>query len=512
MSKLAAILALASAFFLAPLRAEDPIVVTFAVPDTGLITLGVFDKAGKLVRTLHRLAPEKDFRVDVNGYATRWDGKDDFGRRLPAGHYHLRGYLVGNIKVEGEDFLFNDWATDEAAPKLSRILDFSLLDNGDIALLARDSSQKPLVGRYSPERGFLWTKDLPLPATGSEPVGPLPEPVPAATSSPRPSPVAPDPLIATNDNTAIVLSIRGWDFFSLESGESSPSKALDGGTSPAALAARQDALFAASPARLTSYSLPKWAAENTPSPTFNALDADALRLIGAGEDGIHLRKEGSAFQKIPLAANITSIALGSGETFWVVCSEPGSSERIVAQASPAGEILRTLRPEPGSPQPDKIRASRTAEKFAILESLPGLQRLRSMERNAAGGWTIAWQRTMEDCSRFGFINDRAAADVGDKAQTKDLSFRLEENPLTLKREILALHPVFDKSGTRLVTADGLPLVEVSPRSDISRTAICRGNAPDSLRLLQGNGIVVEDFSITGLNRIMPIDAGGVDLP
>ena len=511
MKRIAAALAFASVLFLVPLRAEEPIDITFAVPDAGLITLGVFGKDGRLVRTLHRLATEKDFRVDINGYATRWDGKDDSGRKLPPGHYHLRGYLVANIKVEGEDFLFNDWIADDAGPKLSKILDFSLLENGNIAVLARDSSKKTLVARYSPDQGFLWAKDLPA-ATDS----PNPSLVPVEDAKLKGSSSPPDiePFLTTNDSAAVVFSSRSLNFFSLETGDSGPSKGLEGAEAPLALAARTEALFVASSTSLNSYSLPKWTMEtiqNSP-PGFKALAADSSRLIGANDEGLFLRKMDSSFQKLPLAAVITSVSLGAGDTFWFVGSEPGSSERIVAQASPAGEILRTLRPESGGPQPDKIRASRTAEKFATLESRPGLQRIRSLERGADGGWTIAWQRSIEDCSRFGFVDDRPVADVGEVKQPKDLTFRLEENPLTRKRETITLHAVFDKNGTRLVSADGLPLVEVSQRTDITRIVICRGNAPNKMRLLQGNGTVVEDFSIEGLNRIKSIDAGGVDLP
>ena len=507
-----ALLAIASAFFLQPLCAEELADITFAVPDAGLVTLGVFDKAGKLVRTLHSLAPEKDFRVDTNGYATRWDGRDDSGRRLPPGHYHLRGYLIGNVKVLGEDFHFNDWVTDEAAPNLYRILDFSLLENGDVVILAQDRSQKNFIGRYSSDRGFLWSKELA--SAGSTPTIIPPE----SNADPKPtaaiSPSTFDPLLATNDASAIVLSPRGWDFFSLENGETIQTQAFEGNVLPLALAARSVTIFAASSAGLITWSLPKWVAGNLqPSPpSFNALSADATRLIGAGPDGVWIQKDGSPFAKPPLAANVTSVSLGTGDTYWIVGSEPGSPTRVIAQSSPAGDILRTLRPEPGGPQPDKIRASRTAEKFAALESRPGLQRLRVMERNAEGGWTIAWQRAIEDCARFGFVNDRAVADVGDKIQSKELAFRLNENQLTGKREILPIRTVFDKSGSRLITADGLPLVEISPRTDISRIATCRGNASDSMRLLQGNGSVVEEFSITGLGHILPIDAGGFDLP
>ena len=480
--KCAVLVVLAAAFFPATLRAGDAAAITFAVPDAGLVTLGVFDKAGRLVRTLHRLAPEKDFRVEDNGYATKWDGKDDAGRRLPAGHYHIRGFLVGNVKVEGEDFHFNDWEADKSAPKFSRIMDFSLLENDDVVLLFRDES-KPLVGRYSSEHGFLWTKEL-----SATIEAPAPE-----TGAPA-NPAGFEPLLATNSSAAVVLTSGGWHVFSLENGEAGPAKTFDG-TPPKALAATPGAIFSASAAGLTTFPLPGLAAGavQPAPPVFKALDADSTRVIGAGDDGIRLQKNGAAFEKIPLAADVASVSLGAGDTFWIVGSESGSTDRIVAQSSPSGEILRTLRPEPGGPRPDIIRASRTAEKFATLESRPGLQRLRVMERGADGGWTILWQRTREDCPRFGFVNDRVAADAGVENQAGELSFRLEENPLTGKREILSLRAVFDKTGTRLVTTDGLPVVDVSPRADISRIAICRGKPADTMRLLQGNGSVVEEF-------------------
>ena len=117
------------------LRAGDEL--EFAVPDDGRVTLGVFDGSGKLVRLLHRLAKEEDFRAGDNGLITSWDGKNDAGQRVSPGHYHVRGYLVGDdVRVSGENFLFNDWAADPGFPVFSSIKDFSLLENGDVILLA----------------------------------------------------------------------------------------------------------------------------------------------------------------------------------------------------------------------------------------------------------------------------------------------------------------------------------------------------------------------------------------
>jgi hypothetical protein len=55
-------------------------------------------------------------------------------------------------------------------------------------------------------------------------------------------------------------------------------------------------------------------------------------------------------------------------------------------------------------------------------------------------------------------------------------------------------------------------VDISPRADVARVAISRGGKPDQIRFLQGDRSVVEEFSVGGLNHIIPIDAGDVDLP
>jgi hypothetical protein len=238
------------------------------------------------------------------------------------------------------------------------------------------------------------------------------------------------------------------------------------------------------------------------------MDADASTLIGASPDGVWVRQE--SFQPITLPTTVKSVSLGMPGTFWFVGEENGAP--FVGQASFAGEILRALRPAADDPKPEKIRASRTQEKFAVIESLPGLQRLRVMARAESGEWTIEWERTIRDSANFGFVNGKPAADAGSAAQEKNLRFRLKENPLTGKRDFLTVHAEFDGTGSRLVSPDGLPLVEISSRNDIRRSAIRRGDKPDTLRLLQGNSSFVEEFSIAGLDDILPLDAGGIDLP
>src|SRR6058998_179921 len=69
-------------------------------PLEGTISLGIYDKNGKLVRVLHQEAKLNEFAIGADALVTQWDGKNDDGEDLPTGKYRARGYLVGLLKVE----------------------------------------------------------------------------------------------------------------------------------------------------------------------------------------------------------------------------------------------------------------------------------------------------------------------------------------------------------------------------------------------------------------------------
>ena len=69
-------------------------------PMEGTISLGIYDRTGKLVRVLHREAAGDEFVAALDGYITHWDGLDEAGQPLPAGHYGASGYMVGAVNVK----------------------------------------------------------------------------------------------------------------------------------------------------------------------------------------------------------------------------------------------------------------------------------------------------------------------------------------------------------------------------------------------------------------------------
>jgi hypothetical protein len=69
-------------------------------PMEGTISLGIYDKNGKLVRVLHQEAKLNEFAIGADALVTQWDGKNDDEEDLPAGKYRAHGYLVGSLKIE----------------------------------------------------------------------------------------------------------------------------------------------------------------------------------------------------------------------------------------------------------------------------------------------------------------------------------------------------------------------------------------------------------------------------
>ena len=110
-------------------------------PRDGTISLGIYDAKGKLVRALHREADINEFNIGADALSTKWDGKDDRGENVPAGKYSAHGFVVGDLKIEGVGFFFNDWITAEDSPRIKRVE--NLREQSDkLLLLAALSGQR----------------------------------------------------------------------------------------------------------------------------------------------------------------------------------------------------------------------------------------------------------------------------------------------------------------------------------------------------------------------------------
>lgn len=455
------------------MRAVEP--MAFAVPDDGLVTLGVFDPHGKLVRRLHELTPQSAFRPGLNGLITEWDGKNDAGVEVPVGTYHVRGYLVGDVTVEGRDYHFNDWVSAEEEPVPARIVDFLLLEGGDVVLSASAVGGRAFVSRYRPDEGMLWHRPM--------------------ESAPR-------------------LAVSEAGLFALTGGVITPLDPATGEPAGSPVPVAASAIAASGPeillldgAQAVSFRWPDPAAATrraVPQGT-QGLDAAGPLVAAASTEGLFLSRAGGEFRHLADLAPISSVSLGHNATVWFATAS------AVGQFSEGGELLRQLTPSAEDLKPALVRAARSTEAFAVLDEGGGAQRLRSLFLDEAGQWVIEWERTIRTFEDFAFRDGTVVAGPPDGKDPAELAFRLDPNPLTGERPILALHAVSGPNGPRIETPDGLALVEIATRAPTSRRLrLARGEAPDALRVAFDGGGVVEEFEISGLRHVTPLDVGSIE--
>lgn len=161
----------ASAWALEP---GAPVKIEFLPPPMdGTISLGIYDNAGKLVRVLHREADISDLTAGDNGLITPWDGKDDHGATCPTGSYHARGVTVGELSVEGVDFVGNDWVTDDNSPRVRRITGLGINASGD-----------PVISTTLPGQGAPTVYAVTLKPSATPGEDPEPQLAPQLTPSP----------------------------------------------------------------------------------------------------------------------------------------------------------------------------------------------------------------------------------------------------------------------------------------------------------------------------------------
>jgi hypothetical protein len=485
------------------LHAEDQS-FTFALPETeGRISLGVYDGSGTLVRTLFTSAEEKDFQIGLNGLITTWNGKDDAGKALPAGKYFVRGWVVPeSVQAEGVAFHFNDWITDDATPRISGIGAVFPMDDERLWVFGfrpGKTAAEDALWTYREEEGLKAEAELPSKSRFLAAKGAL-----AAISN-------------LGEGTA-------WLYSAGDSGQ--PAKLTGKFTSGAFW---KDSLFLSSDTdggQIAVQPLPMAGLEMglTSSPAEGVkLDANASALIAWKADKIWLRRN-DAFEPAVIEAQPEAFDLSAGpdETFWV--AGRSGEDIVVRQQAFGGELLREMKIQEDFAEQIHVFASKTSLSFFLLlqsshwsrQTVRGYRPATANEPAKDGetvrvDWEVFFDKTIENSRRFGLKDGRLVADAGSVPQPDRQKITLPADSLTGKKGSIVLSAVFRPDGLWLATGDGLPLRKLS-EARFERVVVAPGEAANTLRLFAGDGVVVSEYLLSGLDGFAAIDAGEIDLP
>lgn len=483
----------------------------FALPEIeGGITLGVFDKSDKLVRTLCVNAAESDFKIGLNGLIGTWDGNDDSGKALPPAHYVIRGYVVGaGVKVEGEAFHFNDWIEDNDSPRFGRMADFSRSSTALYVVWEGEFQRRngTFAQRYDLEGKAAWTtrveayrksaRAFSFRSTG------IIRGIEVMTI-PRPTSIS--PLIAASSRSASIVTDYGVSVIDADSGEVVSRKPSTGYFKAAAQNDSELAILSGE--RIGVFSLPSLdLLRQVPPPSkLSALALNADNWLGAGEDGAWT-SDGKEWKKLSIEIPVSSISFGRDQSVWVVGRE---DERVfVGQFDGAGEFLREYRDDP---PPKKVIASRDSDEITVLEENPSVQRLRilkmSLDEKGAPQWDIIFEKSIWKSTRFGLKDGKLVPDAGETQPPSDVTITINSGGLMTKAPRVQVRTGWRGGAMWLETREGLQLVRLPSGGS---TLIAPPTQADSLTIYVGDGTVVEEYKLSGLNQIAPVFAGDVEL-
>ena len=242
-------------------------------------------------------------------------------------------------------------------------------------------------------------------------------------------------------------------------------------------------------------------------------------VVGAAKQPVP-RRACDELTKFPQLVDPLDCAAGRAETVWVIDRETKNSRGTeVQQWSLTGELLRRLAISAEDPQPVQIAASATDDRILLLEENAAMQRLRGLtllatkadSGQAVSEWKVEFEKKIVAHKNFGVSEGKPVVDAGDAKSPQTVSIKLQPNPLQKnERASVELAAGFDSSGSFLKTADGLPLQTISETPALSRVVLAPAGEK-SLHVFQDDDAVVEQFRVSGLDRMMAFDGGDFEL-
>jgi hypothetical protein len=446
-------------------------------PAEGVISLGVYDADGKLVRVLKRAADIDSFKSGLNGLFIDWDGKDSKGGPVPAGKYSARGFLVGDVSVSGEAFHFNDWVDLNNRPSTRRILTASFLNGKSVCALAEVATGKQLLvdavnGKY---------RDTPLPADT------------------RNVKFVGSHLLAIGENRVVLLdpvarvSVEEKSYPGLRDADQWRSKRI-------ALTGTQ------------VISSDENSGEQSLSPPTDDLarcaQLDSSAVVAAG-DGRLWKLQDGRFMPIQTGetGQLIDLSAGKGDTIWILLRV--GSNLLLRQVDLSGQRIQELGLPPDLQTARNLSGSREDEDLLLTADLKPGDRVIGLHFQNSKAEQSVWQKWF-DRSITPFhdfeIKDGKVVISEAKTESTPVSIQLTENPLENGNGNVLLIVAADESGAWISTSDGLPLLQVTKAKNINGVK-WMANGINGLRVFVSDGSVVAEYRVTGLENLFRFDAG-----
>jgi hypothetical protein len=446
-------------------------------PVEGLISLGVYDTRGKLVRVIKQAAEIDSFKSGLDGLFVDWDGTDATGKVVPAGKYFARGVLIGDVNISGVAYHLNDWVDDAQSLRVKTISSPALLGGRSLAVFADTGHQEILI-------------------------------VDAASMKPQRFSVDPG-IVRLKSDGANLLAIYSDHIANIavpngtvtESNATPNIRDADRSGSNWAIVTDQEIQYKTADQKTT---IP------LPTPDINRCALLTTSLVVANPNGKLWRTEGDHLVPVELdePGELLDLCAGAGDQIWLLIGNgPKTGLRQIDLAAKTSKDL-TL-PE-GLPKIRQLSASRTNSDLLLDADLNPGNRVIGLHFQAVKDQQSVWEKWFDRSlvpHQFFDVHAGTVVRADAKTDSPALLIRPENNPLENTRQPnFLLSAIADDQGVHLATVDGLPLLQISKTKGVDQVK-WEPNGAGGMKVYLSNGTVVEEYSITGLQNLYRFDAG-----
>jgi hypothetical protein len=446
-------------------------------PEEGVISLGVYDADGRLIRVLKKAAEIDSFKSGLNGLFIDWDGKDASGNPVPVGKHSARGILIGEVSVSGEAYHLNDWVDASGIVRTKQILGTAFLSGKSVCALAETDTGRAL---------------LIDPGTGKNRATALP----AGTRSVKFDgshilAIANDRMIQVDPATGGLGEQKQYP--DLQDADQWRSKWI--------ILANDQVHSSADDGNQTV------TPPNEKLVFCAQLDSSA---VVAAQNGKLWKYQDHQFFPIETGetGELLGLSAGKGDTIWLLLQV--NSKRILRQVDLSGRRIQELDLPPDLQSARRLCGSREGDELLLETDLNPGQRTIGLRFHNSSAQQSVWEKWLERSIRpfqyFDIKNDQVVASQ-EKTESAPISIQTAENPLENNAPgNLSLVIIVDDTGAWLASSDGLPLLQVAKTKNVVQTKWA-ADGTKGLRVFVSDGCTVEEYRVRGLDNLYRFDAG-----
>jgi hypothetical protein len=449
-------------------------------PAEGVISLGVYDNKGKLVRVLKKAAEIDSFKSASDGLIIDWDRNDSQGKPVPNGKYFARGVLIGDVKIEGVAFHLNDWIDSSDDPRIRKVLSADLLDTLRPVVLANASKPEVVVLESNGKRSST---------------------IPLAFNPLTIKAVGPNLLLFDKAQVVLIDPTSGAEvarqnFSDIRDADAAGDRTvvLNGNqikyqisSTPQDLKAPAEDLFRCA---VLSSSIVVASKETR----IWKLDGQQFTALDAGETG-----------------ELLDMRAGASDSVWLLVRT--STATLLKQIDPSAKILREIELPPDLRAVTRLGSSRTDDALLLISDDGSAERVVGVRFQAENQGKSIWEKWFERTLtpfKFFELKEGKVVPAEAKSDSPPASVRPDDNPMENTRQVLfQLSIVTDETGAWVANVDGLPLFQVCATKNIKQTK-CVSDGANGLRVYTSDGTVVEEYHLTSLESLFRFDAGSFD--